>query len=156
MTIRILLTICILFGGIQDVQASSPVIETEELDVVDYVLPAGLALFSNLVFWVWGLTVLQAEYSEISPSSIATNFREGWEWDEDAFATNQLGHPYQGQLRDGLLKPASLFVPYAKGAVVGQIRQQASVLEEKHDENGTTFTLRAPAADLARWRSMIG
>lgn len=60
------------------------------------------------------------------------------------------------QLRDGLLKPASLFVPYAKGAVVGQIRQQASVLDEQHDENGTTFTLRAPAADLARWKAMIG
>jgi len=59
-------------------------------------------------------------------------------------------------LRDGLLKPASLFVPYSKGAVVGQIRQQASVLSETHDEQGTTFTLRAPAADLARWKAMIG
>jgi GTP-binding protein HflX len=58
--------------------------------------------------------------------------------------------------RDGLLKPALLFVPYAKGAVVGQIRQLASVLDEQHDEHGTTFTLRAPAADLARWKTMIG
>lgn len=60
------------------------------------------------------------------------------------------------RLRDSLLKPANLFVPYSKGAVVGQIRHQASVLSETHDEKGTTFTLRAPAADLARWKAMIG
>ncbi len=60
------------------------------------------------------------------------------------------------RLRDSLLKPASLFVPYSKGAVVGQIRHQASVLSETHDEMGTTFKLRAPAADLARWKAMIG
>lgn len=60
------------------------------------------------------------------------------------------------RLRDGLLKPANLFVPYSKGAVVGQIRHQASVISETHDEKGTTFTLRAPAADLARWKAMIG
>jgi 50S ribosomal subunit-associated GTPase HflX len=60
------------------------------------------------------------------------------------------------RLRDSLLKPANLFVPYSKGAVVGQIRHQASVLSETHDEMGTTFKLRAPAADLARWKAMIG
>ena len=60
------------------------------------------------------------------------------------------------RLRDSLLKPANLFVPYSKGAVVGQIRHQASVISETHDENGTTFTLRAPAADLARWKAMMG
>lgn len=60
------------------------------------------------------------------------------------------------RLRDSLLKPANLFVPYSKGAVVGQIRHQASVISETHDEKGTTFTLRAPAADLARWKAMIG
>lgn len=95
---RILVFVLVLLMGMGQSWAASPVHVDRELDVEDYVLPAGLIIFSNLVFWGWGRLVLNSDYSDVTPSTIARNFREGWEWDDDAFATNQLGHPYQGQL----------------------------------------------------------
>lgn len=64
----------------------------------DYLKPVGWMLFSNVTFWAVARVILDADYSRISPSTMADNFREGWEWDADAFPTNQFGHPYQGGL----------------------------------------------------------
>lgn len=64
----------------------------------DYLKPVGWILFSNTVFWAVARFGMQAHYAYISPATMADNFRNGWEWDADAFPTNQLGHPYQGGL----------------------------------------------------------
>ncbi|MBA2662576.1 MAG: DUF3943 domain-containing protein [Bradymonadaceae bacterium] len=72
--------------------------EDDSLDAVDYLLPAGMVLFSSAVFWGFARTVLDAEYSRIGTSSIQRNFTVGFEWDADGFPINQIGHPYQGSL----------------------------------------------------------
>lgn len=64
----------------------------------DYLKPVGWMLFTNGMFWGVSRFLLNKHYSYIAPSTIADNFRDGWEWDADAFPTNQFGHPYQGGL----------------------------------------------------------
>ncbi|MGN6109639.1 MAG: DUF3943 domain-containing protein [Kofleriaceae bacterium] len=51
----------------------------------------------NAGFSVVGLAIGK-EYLRISPSSIRDNITSSWVWDEDAFTTNQFGHPYLGAL----------------------------------------------------------
>ncbi len=51
---------------------------------------------------------------------------------------------------------AELHVPYQAGAIFGSIHQGAHVLEERFDEAGTTFQLRARAEFIAAWRKQIG
>lgn len=52
----------------------------------------------NIVFSAIGLTLLDKEYLKISPKTIWDNVSGTWEWDDDAFTTNQFGHPYFGNL----------------------------------------------------------
>ncbi len=54
-------------------------------------------LLSNVVvnrFNAWALG--EAWARDVDFESWNRNLRLGWEWDEDAFATNMFGHPYQG------------------------------------------------------------
>ncbi len=67
----------------------------------DYLKPVGWMLFSNATFWAFSRFITNSHFAYISPSTMADNFREGWEWDADGFATNQFGHPYQGALYHG-------------------------------------------------------
>lgn len=73
-------------------------LEFEDPEGWDYIKPVGWILFTNGMFWGVARVFLDKPYSYIGPSSIARNFRQGWEWDADAFPTNQFGHPYQGGL----------------------------------------------------------
>jgi GTP-binding protein HflX len=50
----------------------------------------------------------------------------------------------------------TLFVPYAQGALLAELHREASVLGERHHARGTQLTLRAAAADWARWRLALG
>jgi hypothetical protein len=43
---------------------------------------------------------------KVSLSSIRRNLRSGWGTDRDPFATNQLGHPYQGSIYHGFARSA--------------------------------------------------
>jgi hypothetical protein len=52
----------------------------------------------NVVFSAIGLTVLDKGYLKISPKTVWHNVSGGWAWDDDAFTTNQFGHPYFGNL----------------------------------------------------------
>lgn len=72
--------------------------EFEEPEGWDYLKPVGWILFSNGIFWAVARFGMHAHYAYISPATMADNFRNGWEWDADAFPTNQFGHPYQGAL----------------------------------------------------------
>lgn len=62
-----------------------------------YVLPI-LEIFLQQAVTNLGGRVLQAEYAQISPGTAWTNLKRAWVVDDDAFLTNQLGHPYQGAL----------------------------------------------------------
>jgi GTP-binding protein HflX len=44
----------------------------------------------------------------------------------------------------------TLLIPYTQGKVLGMIRERARVLQEKHEEEGTLVTIRAPE-DVYAW-----
>lgn len=49
---------------------------------------------------VWGINrwVFDEEWVRVSPETWKKNIEEGWEWDNDNFGTNFIGHPYGGAL----------------------------------------------------------
>jgi GTP-binding protein HflX len=51
------------------------------------------------------------------------------------------------------MRDAELFVPYAKQALVHRVHENARVLEERHDDDGTHFRVRAPEPVIARLRA---
>src|SRR5687768_17239585 len=62
-----------------------------------YLLATAEVLTINGIFW--GTAYLIGKpYAHISLDSIESNLKSDWVWDEDAFATNQFGHPYLGAL----------------------------------------------------------
>src|SRR5664279_5177298 len=48
--------------------------------------------------WSIDRFVLKADYSHIGPATWKYNIKTGWEWDNDRFGINFLGHPYSGTL----------------------------------------------------------
>lgn len=51
---------------------------------------------------------------------------------------------------------AELFVPWAKGALVGEIHGSVRVLAEEHEADGTRFSVRGRKEDVARLRGLVG
>ena len=49
----------------------------------------------------------------------------------------------------------TLIVPFAKGAVGGEIRKSVRVLLETHDHRGTHLRIKAPKAEVARLRALL-
>jgi hypothetical protein len=64
-----------------------------------FFLPAlGNTLLSNFFLHVINRYVGQANFAKVTVESIEKNLRSEWDWDQNRFATNQLGHPYQGAM----------------------------------------------------------
>jgi GTP-binding protein HflX len=53
------------------------------------------------------------------------------------------------------LAEAELFVPYSQHGVTAQLHEHALVLQEKHEDDGTRLTVRAPAELLERLRAQL-
>ena len=60
-------------------------------------LAVGSMLFANGFIHGMG-RLTNFECSEVTMHSLRRNFRSGFEWDNDRYFMNQLGHPYQGGL----------------------------------------------------------
>ena len=58
--------------------------------------PASRVILSNVFLWSVDRFVLNADFANISPASWKENLRAGFEWDNDHFGTNFIGHPYSG------------------------------------------------------------
>jgi len=72
--------------------------ETDQQSGID-AAPAiafGSALFSSLALLTFNRFVTRADYAMISPDSVMANLTSEWVWDQDEFAVNHIGHPYQG------------------------------------------------------------
>lgn len=54
------------------------------------------AIQSNAVVFSFNYFVGQTEFSRVSPDSYRHNLSCKWQWDQSAYQTNQIGHPYQG------------------------------------------------------------
>lgn len=60
------------------------------------IIPFAEVLLQDAFVWSWDRYVLRKDYAKIGPSIWKRNFREGWKWDDNHFAVNFFGHPYQG------------------------------------------------------------
>jgi hypothetical protein len=52
----------------------------------------------NVVIWGIDKNVLKADFSEVNSETWKYNLMHGWEWDQDRFGVNFIGHPYSGTL----------------------------------------------------------
>lgn len=69
--------------------------KSEKLPVI---IPFAEVTALNLFVWGWDRYVLQKNYAKTGPSYWKRNFKEGWKWDDNHFAINFFGHPYQGSM----------------------------------------------------------
>lgn len=59
----------------------------------------GVEVFGiNAAIWGFDRFASKAEYAKINLSSWKYNIKQGWEWDQDRFEINFIGHPYSGTL----------------------------------------------------------
>lgn len=70
----------------------------EQTTGMNYLMPATQILAVNGLIAASNRFIRNADYAKISFSSIETNLQSQWVWDDDNFAVNQIGHPYQGSL----------------------------------------------------------
>lgn len=60
------------------------------------IIPFLEVIGQNVLVWGFDFFVLQKNYARISPYIWERNLREGWTWDDNHWAINFFGHPYQG------------------------------------------------------------
>ena len=60
--------------------------------------PAVEVVGINVFVWSLDRFALNESYSHISPTTWKYNIQKGWEWDDDRFGINFVGHPYTGSL----------------------------------------------------------
>lgn len=65
---------------------------------ITWVFPAARVIMTNVVVWSIDRYVLDKSYSHISTDTWKENFKHGWEWDNDKFGVNFIGHPLSGTL----------------------------------------------------------
>jgi len=53
---------------------------------------------TNVFVWTMDRFALNEPFSHIDPSTWKYNIQKGWEWDDDRFGINFVGHPYTGSL----------------------------------------------------------
>src|SRR5688500_1882024 len=79
------------------VTAASPVVAQSRPETPSRpLLAAAEVMFTNVVLNRINLWVFDAEWARISGESFSRNLRVAWEWDDDKFETNMLGHPFNG------------------------------------------------------------
>ena len=68
---------------------------TKKYSILHTAVPA----LGGLVFtWLFDRYVLNADYARIGIDTWKSNLKYGWEWDNDKFGINFVGHPYSGAL----------------------------------------------------------
>ncbi|WP_407426018.1 DUF3943 domain-containing protein [Arcticibacter sp.] len=56
-------------------------------------------VISELLPWSYNRFIRKAEFAKVNFKSIGNNLKpSSWEWDDNSFKTNQLAHPYHGNL----------------------------------------------------------
>lgn len=61
-------------------------------------IPAFEVLAANAMVWSMDRYIMDADFSKIGPSTWKFNVETGWEWDQDRFGINFIGHPYSGTM----------------------------------------------------------
>jgi len=84
--------------------------------------------------------VRQANFNQISPRSFYDNFKTGWTFDDNEFATNQLIHPFNGATYFNAARKRPGVLAFVGGGEcrrlhVGVLRRNAPDVVERHDQH---------------------
>jgi len=74
----------------------------------NYFIPIPEIILLNLGVWSMSKWVTPQPWAQISLNSIKENWKHQWIWDSDHFSTNQLMHPYHGNLYFNLARSNGL------------------------------------------------
>lgn len=74
----------------------------------NYLLPIGEIIVLNIGVWSVSKWIVPQPWAQISLNSISENWKHQWVWDADHFSTNQLMHPYHGNLYFNLARSNGL------------------------------------------------
>lgn len=61
-----------------------------------WLLVAGRVAFTNITNWAMDRYIFNYDWARISTVTWKYNIKKGWEWDNDRFGINFIGHPYSG------------------------------------------------------------
>lgn len=85
----------------------------------NYILPIAEIIVLNIGVWSVSKWIVPQPWAQISLNSVKENWKRQWVWDSDHFSTNQLMHPYHGNLYFSLARSNGLnfweSAPYALG-----------------------------------------
>jgi len=75
------------------------VTEKEDLPVKkkSYLVPAAEIVLFNAAL-VGGAYAAGMDWADTGPDVVSRNIQGGWAFDDDAYSTNQIGHPFSGSL----------------------------------------------------------
>lgn len=74
----------------------------------NYLLPIGEIIVLNVGVWSMSRYISPQPWARISLNSVKENWKHQWVWDADHFSTNQLMHPYHGNLYFNLARSNGL------------------------------------------------
>jgi hypothetical protein len=74
----------------------------------NYLLPIGEIIVLNIGVWSMSRYISPQPWARISINSVKENWKHQWVWDADHFSTNQLMHPYHGNLYFNLARSNGL------------------------------------------------
>ena len=61
-------------------------------------VPASRVILADAFTWAVDRYIFNYDWARISPSTWKSNLRNGWEWDNDKFGINFIGHPHSGNV----------------------------------------------------------
>ncbi len=99
-----LLVFCVFFVQIhaknllahEKISIESPSIHIDSNQVLPLWLPLSEIILQNTVVWARNHYIMDYNYAKISLSTWKANLNHSWTWDNNHFAINFFGHPYQG------------------------------------------------------------
>jgi hypothetical protein len=68
---------------------------TKANERISPLIPLGVVSAQNILLWGWN-RAWQKDYAYIDLSTMRTNLRKGFVWDDNEYPVNMFGHPYQG------------------------------------------------------------
>jgi hypothetical protein len=96
------------FGAACATRATTPRALPQDGDHKSHILPVVEIVAMDAALNLGGRLLLDRGGFDVTPASIRRNFGGPWVVDEDPFALNQLGHPYQGAMYHGIARSNGL------------------------------------------------
>ena len=105
----------------------------------DVQIAIGETFAVNVLFNLADKYMLGKDYADVDFSSFKDNLTAKWWWDIDDYATNQIGHPYQGSLYFNAGRSCEVLQDNVKAAEYYQMALDMNKLtEDLQDEEITT------------------